>query len=199
MKRLSLVPVAFFLLFSCSNEPERSAAPVSTEKSMLDELKDQTAKNPKDVEAWVHIADIYDRDAQYQDEIAALKKVITIAPDRKTVYLNLANTYSRLGQYHDAVVNYQIAIRSFPKNPVLHNNLAVAYGKSGDADNEIAALQKAIALRPRYSTARFNLGIALLKKGNKDLAMKQYDELKKFDEGAAASLKKEIDTKREKP
>jgi hypothetical protein len=38
--------------------------------------------------------------------------------------------------------------------------------------------------------------MAFLKKGERDAAMKQYNLLKNLDEGAAASLKKEIDAKR---
>jgi tetratricopeptide (TPR) repeat protein len=199
MKRLFAVFGVMLLFIACSSEPEKTPSPVAAEKTLLEELKERTVKNPKDAEAWIHLADLYDRDAMYQEEITALNNVIGADPDKKSIYLNLANTYSRLGRYQDAIANYQKAIHSFPRNPVLYNNLGVAYGKIGEIDEEIGSLKKAISLRTRYATARFNLGMALLKKGSRDLALQQYHELKTFDNGVAESLKKEIDAKGKQP
>jgi hypothetical protein len=46
------------------------------------------------------------------------------------------------------------------------------------------------------SRARYNLGIVYLRNGDRAEAMKQYAIIKEKDEGAAASLKKEVDAKR---
>ena len=185
-----------FLLFSCTDEKkEQVTPPVSTEKNLFEELKDRTASNPKDAEAWYHLSDLYERSEMYREEVNALQKVIAIDPQRGYAYVKLGNAYSRLGQYQEAINSYTKAIKFFPKNPVLYNNLAIAYGKVGKTDDEILALQKAIAQRPRYATARYNLGIALLKKGKRSQALTQYHELDTFDAGVAAALKKEIDRK----
>jgi tetratricopeptide (TPR) repeat protein len=199
MKRLFAISGVMLLFFACSSEPGKTSSPVVAEKTLLEEVKERTDKNPKDAEAWFHLADLYDRDALYQEEITALNNVISADPDRKSVYLKLANTYTRLGKHQDAIANYQKAIHAFPKNPVLYNNLGVAYGKIGKIDEEIGSLKKAVSLRTRYATARFNLGMALLKKGSRNLALQQYQELKKFDDGVAESLKKEIDANGKKP
>ncbi len=196
MKPLFVLFAALLVLLSCSKEPEKTAEPVSTEKSLFEEVKEQTIKNPNDVEAWYHLADLYDRSEMYREEVDALQKVIAIDPGKRTVYAKLGSAYNRLDQYQEAVKNFKIAVKYFPKNALLFNNLAVSYGKIGKAQEEIAALEKAISLRPRYSTARYNLGMVLLRQGKPELALKQYNELKKFDEGAAAALKKEIDAKR---
>jgi tetratricopeptide (TPR) repeat protein len=79
-----------------------------------------------------------------------------------------------------------------PRFAVGYNNLGVAYGKLGKFDEEIAALQRAIKLRPSYAGARYNLGMTFLKVKNKKAAMRQYESLKEFDEGAAEALLKEI-------
>jgi tetratricopeptide (TPR) repeat protein len=184
-----------FLFFSCADEKEQATPPVSTEKNLFEELRDQTAKNPKDVEAWYHLSDLYQRSGMYREEANALQKVIAIDPQRGYAYMNLGNAYSRLGQYQEALNSYTKAIKFFPKNPVLYNNLAISYGKLDKTDDEVVALRKAISLRPRYSTARYNLGMALLKIGKRSEALTQYHELDTFDAGAAAALKKEIDKK----
>jgi tetratricopeptide (TPR) repeat protein len=184
-----------FLIFSCSNNKEQATPPVSTEKNLFEELRDQAARNPKDAEAWYHLSDLYERSEMYREEADALQKIIVIDPKRGYVYVKLGNAYNRLGQYQEAIKNYMKAIEFFPKNPVLYNNLAIAYGKLGKTDDEVIALKKAISLRPRYSTARYNLGIALLKKGKRSEALTQYHELDTFDVSVAAALKKEIDGK----
>ncbi len=187
---LSLLPI------SCSREQEQSAPPVRTEKSLFEELKEQTIKNPKDAEAWYHLADVYERSGMYREEVDALHKVIALDPRRGYVSMKLGNSYNRLGQFQEAIKSYTRAIKFFPQNPVLHNNLAISYGKAGKVNEEITELKKAISLRPRYATARYNLGILLLKQGNREGALKQYDEINKFDGGIAAALKKEIDERK---
>ena len=193
MRPLFLVLISSILLLSCTSESEKSAPPDSTEKSLFEELKERTVKNPNDVDAWYHLADLYERSELYAEEIAALKKVVAIDPGKGYTYIKLGTAYNRTGQYQEAILNFEKAKHYFPKNPVLYNNLAVSYGKIGKLDQEISTLEKAIALRPRYATARYNLGVALLKKGKREEALKQYAELRKFDEGTALSLKKKID------
>ena len=200
MRLLIMVLMTSLLLISCSKEQEKTTEQEPTaEKTLFEEVKTQTIKNPKDAEAWSHLADLYERSAMYREEADALQKVIAIDPQRGYAYVKLGNTYSRLGQYQEAIKSYTRAITFFPKNPVLYNNLAIAYGKVGKTDDEITALQKAIALRPRYATARYNLGMALLKKGKRSEALIQYHEIDKFDTSVATALKKEIDRKGNNP
>lgn len=192
----SLLPIVLFSLLwiSCSGEKQEAPPPVSSEKNLFEEVKERTVQNPKDAEAWYHLADLYERSEMYREEVDALNKVIAIDPRRGYAYVKLGNACNRLAQYQEAIKNFKTAIEYFPRNPVLYNNLAISYGKINKPDEEIAALEKAITLRPRYATARYNLGIALLKRGNRDGALKQYNEINKFDGGTAAALKKVIDS-----
>ena len=195
MKHLFVLLMGMLMLLSCSKEPEKIQEPMSAEKSVFEEVKEQTIKNPKDADAWYHLADLYGKAQMHQEEATALQKVIEHNPGKGYAYVKLGNAYNRLGRHQDAVTSFRTALKYFPKDPVLHNNLAVSYGKLGKTDEEIGLLEKAIALRPHYATARHNLGIIMLKLGKRGEALKQYNELSKFDPVVAASLKKEIDTK----
>jgi tetratricopeptide (TPR) repeat protein len=196
MRPLFIVFITSLLLFACPGEKEKKAEPENVEKSIFEEVKEQTVKNPKDADAWYYLADLYERSEMYREEVDALRHVIALKPELGYAYMKLGTAYNRLGEYQDAIKQFTRAKNYLPKNPVLYNNLAVAYGKIGKTDDEIRTLEKAISIRPHYSTARYNLGIAFLKKGKHDLALHQYDELKKFDEAIANALKKEIDAKR---
>jgi len=79
-----------------------------------------------------------------------------------------------------------------PRNPVVYNNMGVAYGKLGKYHEEISSLKKALSLRASYSAAAYNLGVTYLKVNDKKAALGAHEALKKFDEGAAEALMKEI-------
>ena len=201
MLRRFLVLLIVGLVFSVSCKKEETASrqeptgrvvnPYSSE-SVFEELKKKLQENPDDADALYHLADLYDRNAQYREAIDAYQKVIRLKPDMGYAYLKMGTAYDRIDQPKEAINAFRKAIRYMPNYAVAYNNLAVAHGKLGNYDEEISALQKAIALRPSYTAARYNLGVTYLRKGNRKAALRECESLKKFDEGAAESLMKEI-------
>ncbi len=195
----SLIPVIILcaLVAACSEEkPKAPSGKALVQTDPLAEVQEELARNPRNADAWFHLADLYERNGMYAEEADALKKVVSIEPGRGYAYLKLGTAYNRLEKFTDAIAQFQKAKKYQPKNPVLFNNLAFSYGKTGKTDEQIAALKRAITLRPNYATARYNLGMVYLKQKRKDEALKQYDALRSFDEGMAKSLKKEIDARR---
>ncbi len=192
--------LALFVLLtaSCSREekkPEEDTSQVDTlytADSVYMKVRKQLEKNPDDADAWYHLADLYDRNGQYEQAIDAYKNVVRIQPDKGYAYFKMGTAYNRIKQPAEAVKAHLKALEYLPDNPVIHNNLGIAYGKLGKFDDEIAALKKAIELRPNYAAARFNLGYTYLKKGDKEGAMQQYQALLDIDTNAAAALNKEI-------
>ncbi len=192
--------VLFSATVSCKKEEPRSEKapaqaynPYSSE-SVFDEVKKKLEKNPDDADALYHLADLYDRNAQYAEAIETYKKVLKLKPDMGYAYVKMGTDYDLLNQPAEAVNAFKKAIKYMPNYAVAYNNLGVAYGKLGKFNEEITALKRAIKLRPTYSTARYNLGVTFLKTGNKKAAIQEYEALKSFDEGAAESLRKEIES-----
>jgi superkiller protein 3 len=171
--------------------PQQVVNPYSSE-SVFAEVKKKLEENPNDVDALYHLADIYDRNAQYAEAIDAYKKVVKIKPDMGYAYFKMGTAYDRLNQPAEAINAFKMTIKYMPKYAAAYNNLGVAYGKLEKFNDEIAALKKAITLRPNYSAPRYNLGMTYLKTGNRKAAMQEYDSLKKFDDGTAEALMKEI-------
>ena len=201
--KLLLITMLIFVftpVISCKKEQPReeqrgeapSVNPYSSE-SVFGELKKRLDQNPNDVDALYHLADLYYRDAQYTEAIETLKKVVKLKPDMGYAYLKMGTAYDRLKKSKEAIETLKKAAKHMPNYAVVYNNLGVAYGNSGKLNEEIAALKKAIELRPNYTSARFNLAITYSKKGNKKAAEQEYEDLKKFDEGAAEALRKELD------
>jgi tetratricopeptide (TPR) repeat protein len=180
MKTGILFALTALLLVSCTSEKEQQPAQqVASEKSQFEQVREQTVKDPKDVDAWSRLADMYESSQMYNEEAAVLKTIITLKPDKRYAYVRLGNTYNRLGRYQEAINIFLAGTKYPPPDPVLYNNLATSYGMLGKTNQEIAALKKALALRPRYATARYNLGVVDLKKGHREEALKQYNELNK--------------------
>lgn len=200
MRTLSVCVVALFVLLSvvgCSEKKSPPPPPPVAVKGDMELLVEKGRNDPKDVETWFHIADLYERAQQYPQELDALQKVIAAKPDMGFAHLKLANTYNRLGKREEAIQSFLEAKKTLPANPVLHNNLGWTYGQVGKPKEQVAALRQAISLRPRYATARISLGLVLLRQGDRKGAEEQHAALLTFDEGAAATLKQEIE--REKP
>jgi len=166
--------------------------PYSTD-TLFDEVYKKVQQNPADADALYHLADLYDRNAQYREAIETYQKVVKLKPNMGYAYFKMATAYNRLNQPAEAVNAFKTAEKYLPKHAVLFNNMGIAYGKLGKLDEEISALKKAIALRPSYSAARYNLGITYIKTKNIATAKKEYEALKRFDEGAAEALLKEIE------
>jgi Flp pilus assembly protein TadD len=163
-----------------------------TNESVFDEVKRKLQESPNDVDLLYHLAELYDRNAQYKEAIDTYSKVIKLKPGMGYAYFKMATAYDRMNNPSDAVKTFREAIKYIPKNPTLYNNMGVAYGKLGKYDEEVESLKKAIQLRPNYAAARYNLGMTYLKMKNKKAAIKEYEALKEFDVGAAANLLKEI-------
>lgn len=201
-KPLRLLTILFFVflpLVSCSKEestnektPPQQVVNPYTNESVFIEVKKKLEENPDDVDALYHLADLYDRNDQYAEAVDTYKKVVKLKPGIGYAYFKMGTAYDRLNQSAEAVKAFKMTIKLMPKYSVAYNNLGVAYGKLEKYADEITALKKAISLRPNYSSARYNLGMTYLKKGDGKAAMKEYESLKRFDEGAAEALMKEI-------
>jgi Flp pilus assembly protein TadD len=182
-------------LWSCSDEPPprppltRASAP----KSDADLVQEQLKKDPSDAEAWYHLGEILERAGLHEREAEALKKAIELKPDMGWAHMKLGTACNRLGRYEEAVGHFRAAEKLLKRKPTLYNNLAWSYGKLGKNAEEIAALRKAIEIRPTYVVAHFNLGVALLRQGARREAEKELRILQELDEGAAATLQKELE------
>lgn len=181
---------------ACTDDrPAATGSPQVFEKDPHTEVQEQLASNPKNAEAWFHLAELQERSGQYTEEIASLRKVLQLNPKAGYAYLKLGSAYNRTEKYREAIASYQRAAKLLPRNAVLFNNMAYSYGKTGKTQEEITALKQALMIRPSYATARYSLGMAYLKIGMAADAKKEYETLRTYDEGAAKSLKTAIDAR----
>ncbi|MFO0752416.1 MAG: tetratricopeptide repeat protein [Thermodesulfovibrionales bacterium] len=192
----AVLPLA--LMVSCGREEPQerkvqAVNPYSTD-SVFAEIKKKLQENPRDADAWYHLADLYDRNGQYEEAIKAYQKVVELRPGNGYAYFKIGTAYGNLSRPGEAVGALKKATRLLPGYAPAYNNLGVEYGKLGKTGEEIPVLKKAIQLRPKYASARYNLGVAYLKAGNIKAALEQYRALTDIDSGTAEALLKEIES-----
>jgi tetratricopeptide (TPR) repeat protein len=202
---LSILLCALLLNCGCGRKDESKTPALSLSESeinahssenVFEEYLRKVQAEPNNAEYLYHLADLYDRNGQYEKAIENFAKVIAIKPEMGYAYFKMGTAYSRINQPEKAVEVLKSAAARLPDNPVVLNNLGIAYGKLGRWDAEIAALKKAIAIRPQYASARYNLGLTYLKKGNQAGARAEYQALNEFDGTMARELLKSLEAEK---
>ena len=180
---------------SMAPEPTASESEINahTSENVFEEYLRKVKNDPKNADHLYHLADLYDRNGQYEKAIDYFAKVIALKPDMGYAYFKMGTAYSRLNQPEKAIEVLKQAAAHLPDNPVVLNNMGIAYGKLGRWDEEIGALKKAIAIRSHYASARYNLGQAYLKKGNQVAARAEYQALNEFDGTLAKELLQQLE------
>lgn len=187
-----------------SNKPEGYTPPEQDVDSQITQHENESAyetvlrqlkKNPDNIKARYHLAQLYYRDGIYDKAVENYRLVLKAQPERGFVYFRLATSLSRLQRYEEALEAFKESITRLPDTsvPVAYNNMAIAYGQLGRYQEEIDALRKALEYRPRYASALYNLGATMLKTGDIEGALEQYETLNEIDLTMAQALKKEID------
>src|SRR5215470_13536458 len=137
----------------------------------LEEFRKVLAINPRDADALIGAARVYEQMGRSTDAEANLKHAIALRPDYWDGYRALAEFYDRQKRGQDAILQYRRIIELTPDNPEAYSDLGVQYMQLADAESSVAAeaaLRKSIQLAPNYR-AYANLGWLYLQQ-------KRYDE-----------------------
>ncbi|NLF83159.1 MAG: tetratricopeptide repeat protein [Candidatus Gastranaerophilales bacterium] len=176
----------------------------------LDEAMDYYQRtinaDPKYVDAYLNIANIYKQRNQIPLAISTLDKAKALMPDNKQVNDMLASIKSETtsykyqqaldyhtdGEYAKAIDIYKSIIAMNQADSDLYVNLGAAYQGLNNHDEAIKAYQQAIKLDNKNATAHYYLGTVYFNKENFDLAIKSYNTALTY-EPSNENIKKAID------
>ena len=116
-----------------------------------------TRLKPTDGKCLINLGAVYNRLAEYQKAVDALRKGIAKEKRCPQGFYNLGIAYRGLGQPSMAVSAYREAIRIDPQMPEAHQNLANVYVEMGNHQQAILHYKKALEINPNFERAKRGL------------------------------------------
>ncbi len=110
-------------------------------------------------------ADCLTRIGRVEDAIAALRKVIAIAPGNGDAHADLALLLREEGQLDAAIEQFLEARKLLPDLAAYAMALGTTYATQHRFDEAVDALEAAVARRPTWGAAQINLGLLLARIG----------------------------------
>ncbi len=136
-------------------------------------------------ETWFERASEWDSDpAQWEDAIAAYRRVVAIDPTYAAAWNNLGLLLHRMGQYDEARAAYESALTQDPSCCEAVYNLGSLAEDRGDLDDAVERYRSALELSPDYADAHFNLAGALARAGRADEAIEHWQRYLELDGGS---------------
>jgi len=155
----------------------------------MDKAKQDIAKDPKNVEARIKLANLYIGENMNSEAKLELEQVLKINKNHIAALTLLGTVYESTGQDNQAVTYYKKAIAVAEKTEfkALNIYLYEAYYRLGSIylkqkayDKAIEVLKKDSSLNPMDSDLHYQLGQAYLKKGDADTAILEFSDALKY-------------------
>jgi arylsulfatase A-like enzyme/Tfp pilus assembly protein PilF len=147
-----------------------TARDISKDDAAFDEvvatLKDVIRQDPKVIDAWFMLGNMYAKVGRQQEAIPYFKQSLALKPDDDMAVVNLANAYHQIGKDDEALVGFKRFLELDPKNAQVRYSMAEILLDRGDLADAERELREAIALEPKLVAARNALGVVALKRGD---------------------------------
>jgi len=136
-------------------------------------------------ETWFERASEWDADpAQWEDAIAAYRRVVAIDPTYAAAWNNLGLLLHRMGRLDEAGKAYESALDQDGTCCEAVYNLGSLAEDRGDLDDAVRCYRQALDLSPDYADAHFNLAGALARGGRADEAIAHWQRYLELDSGS---------------
>jgi eukaryotic-like serine/threonine-protein kinase len=134
----------------------------------LKEFQKVLSINPRDADALIGIARVYEETNRVAEAEAELKHAIALRPDFWDGYRALAEFYRRQNRVQDAIAQYRRIIELTPDNAEAYNELGIEYMQLPDSQSAAAAeaaFQRSIQIAPNH-LGYMSLGWLYLQQGH---------------------------------
>jgi len=167
------VVAILFLLFYPHSNPEPAAMPAENSSppapgnqgqmdmaamapifQQVDSLKNAIAQNPKDQNALMHLAAMYDMAGKYDQAAQYYQELLKIAPENVEARMNLAGAYFNIGQREQALSELNNVLKYRPNYDFAMYNMGVIYAAMSDKDKAREWWNKVITGSPTSDLAR---------------------------------------------
>jgi tetratricopeptide (TPR) repeat protein len=145
-------------------------------KSFISDLDAKAQKNPRDLDAWLKLAQVNARASQLDptyDEpaLAAFRHVVELDPKNVEGIRGLANIYYDRNDHKEAIPLYEQYLALRPDDASARTDLGTMYLYAGDAARSIATYQDVIKRNPSFLQAHYNLAVTYHRDGKRKEAL----------------------------
>lgn len=138
-----------------SGGPEAGSAPSAQGQggapmmAEINGLKERVQKNPKDIEAWTRLGNLYQDAGMSQPAIGFYEKAAALDPNNAAVLTDMGICYQQQNDFDKALALFEKAQKADPSNwQSLYNIVVVAGLGMKEFDKADAALAKLVQLKP---------------------------------------------------
>jgi tetratricopeptide (TPR) repeat protein len=132
-------------------------------------VQQQIDKAPDTSDLQLLLADIYERQARYDESLAALKRADELSPGNTRVVLATAGLLKTMGRTEEAMSRFQALIDQDPSSLPGHLGMAALLQADSRAEEAEKIYRKVLELQPDQVTAANNLAFLLANKPGGDL------------------------------
>jgi len=116
-------------------------------------LEAETIRNPKNVELWTQLGNLYFDANSYQKAIMAYKKSLELDPNNADVWTDMGVMYRRSGQPDEAINAFDKAIELDPLHNISRFNKGIVLMHDlNDQDGAMKAWEELVRLNPSAKT-----------------------------------------------
>jgi cytochrome c-type biogenesis protein CcmH/NrfG len=139
-------------------------------KAFIADLDKKAQQNPRDVAAWMKLAQVNARasqlDPSYEEPARiAFAHVVDLDPKNADGLQGLANIYYDRNAHKEAIPIYERYLELRPDDASARTDLGTMYLYAGDAARSIATYQDVIKRSPSFLQAHYNLAVTYHREG----------------------------------
>lgn len=112
----------------------------------IDSLKNAVKENPKDTNALLHLAALFDMAGKYDQAAEYYRNLLAVTPENVEARMNLAGNYFNLKQNEAAIAELETALKHRPDYDYAMFNLGVIYASIHEHEKAAEWWNKVIAL-----------------------------------------------------
>jgi cytochrome c-type biogenesis protein CcmH/NrfG len=140
-------------------------------KSFIADLAAKAKGAPKDVQAWMKLAQVNLRAGQldasyYPEALKAFRHVLELEPENPDALRGIANVHYDLSEPKEAIPFYERYLKLKPDDPSASTDLATMYLASGDGERAVAMYKDVIKRNPGFLQAHYNLAVTYHRQGD---------------------------------
>lgn len=129
-------------------------------------LADVVKADPKVIDAWFLLGNLYFKEGRYREAIAHFRNVLELKPDYDLAVINMAHAYRRLGDDAAAMAGYERYLQLDPKDAYVRYQVGEVFLDRGDLDRAEQVFRQALALDPKVASATNALGVIAYRRGD---------------------------------